>query len=510
MRTGCMRGATILSAAVVAAGSLVASTGAYPVAAADGGSPPRFPVARAVACTENPFTSEFAAYLARNWPGNRFTAAIYDTRTGCQYTYRPDLRITTASVFKIEIMAGILLRAQRQGRPLTATERARIGPMISRSADPEASALWSSLGGVGGMAALERELGLTRTTPTSPWGLTLTTADDRNKLLRQLLLGEYGPFSASTRGQARAFMLGVVPSQRWGVTAGVPSGWRVPLKNGFFTSQCCRWRINSSGVVERPGNGAYAVTILSDGWRTEAAGIAAVNAVSRVIASWSAVPIGPHLNAARYVRRAYADVLGRHVTWAMQQAVAAASATSSTRAHQVVTDLVGTPELDRTGGVVLRLHTGAIGRPPDHAWYTARRDALRRGATTPRAVADELAAHPEVTGDGDLDDAEFVDTAARRIRGRVLSPGLRQVWIDLLATGTSRGALVLNLTHSNEFRFSRHHELRIGQIVLSLLQRAPSAAFTAAWRTELVGGTPLTTLVGRIIASGEYRRRYVR
>ena len=60
--------------------------------------------------------------LARLYPGHPFSAAVHDTRSGCDYLFDPNTRITTASVLKIEIMAGVLLRAQRAGRGLTAGE----------------------------------------------------------------------------------------------------------------------------------------------------------------------------------------------------------------------------------------------------------------------------------------------------------------------------------------------------------------------------------------------------
>ncbi len=72
--------------------------------------------------------------------------------------------------------------------------------------------------------------------------------------------------------EAWAPMLSVVPEQRWGITAGVPAGWPVAQKNGFAGSQCC------GGASTRPASwwirrgGAYAVTILSDGWPTRPPG----------------------------------------------------------------------------------------------------------------------------------------------------------------------------------------------------------------------------------------------
>ena len=224
--------------------------------------------------------------LAAQWPSQHFTAHVYDTRSGCEYSLNPSLRLGTASVLKVEVMAGILLRAQNEGRPLTQWERDQIWPMITQSDNHAATELWQSLGGGQGMADLDGIFGLTETTPADPtWGNTSTSARDQVWLLRQVLLGQFGPMQRPALEEAWAPMLSVVPEQRWGITAGVPAGWPVAQKNGFAGSQCCWWRINSTGVVVDPGGGAYAVAILSDGWPSMEAGIPGVEYVSRAIAA---------------------------------------------------------------------------------------------------------------------------------------------------------------------------------------------------------------------------------
>src|SRR5207237_385724 len=70
--------------------------------------------AATVACPASPFPVDLATALTQRWPNQRFSAVVHDTRTGCDYAFRPDLRMTTASVFKAEVLAGVLLRAQQQ------------------------------------------------------------------------------------------------------------------------------------------------------------------------------------------------------------------------------------------------------------------------------------------------------------------------------------------------------------------------------------------------------------
>ncbi|HVM28301.1 MAG TPA: serine hydrolase, partial [Mycobacteriales bacterium] len=263
-----VRRSALLMALALAAPLLGA---AAPSSAAASSPPPSSCTAR------DPVPPGLADELAARYPGRRFTAAVYEP-TGCTYSLNPDLRLTTASVVKTQIMTALLLRAQRQGRSLTTWERDRIWPMITQSADPPTNELWSSLGGREPVQAVARELGMHDTVhPDRYWGITTTSAADQVRLLRQVVPGEYGPLTAASRAEARHYLTSVVPSQRWGASARVPSGWTVAMKNGFYSSQCCRWRLNTAGWVERPDGTGWAVVVLSDGWSNDSEGIAAVH-----------------------------------------------------------------------------------------------------------------------------------------------------------------------------------------------------------------------------------------
>jgi len=482
---------------------LVVFSAPFLVAPASSGAP-----VRSSGCTETPFSAGFDAEVRSRWPNGRISAAVYDSRTGCQYRYRSDLRITTASVLKIEIMAAVLLRAQRAGRPLTARERALVGPMIRTSDDPSANALWSSVGGVAGMGALDRELGLDETRQTSPWGLTSTSAADRNELLRQLVLGQWGPFNASTRATARSFLLDVTPSQRWGITAGVPSTWRVPLKNGFFPASCCGWRVNTSGVVERPNGGAYVATVLSDGWPTRAAGIEAVEFVARVIASWNLVDVGPHRSPARFARQALRDVLGTNASFAEEQASAWRVGADAPRAGAELARLLGDPSVDSTSGQVLRLYLGVLRRLPEASTWSGRVAQLRDRSRSPVQIADSIAWSSELAGGAPLMTAAFVDRAYQRVYGRDPSAADRAWWTSRLDGGRPRGELLLGLIGSSTYRWSTWQQVKIANAHLTLLRRTPTTDESARWEPRLWSGEPLSALASELFSSPGYRTRF--
>jgi hypothetical protein len=187
-------------------------------------------------------------------------------------------------VFKVMVMAGTLLEAQERGRELSEWELSQLTPMITRSTNPQVRRLWRSFGS---SPWFRQQVGIfeldeTRVTADrgSSWGRTLTSASDQVDLLRQVLLGEWGPLTEDYRAEALALMTSVVPEQTWGVTAGVPSSWGVAQKNGFAGATT-----NSVGWVDEPGPGnGYLVAILSTGWPSFSAGIPVVEYVSLAIA----------------------------------------------------------------------------------------------------------------------------------------------------------------------------------------------------------------------------------
>jgi hypothetical protein len=242
-------------------------------------------------CRADPFASQAIEFLAPLAGPHHLTASVFDDRTGCWYHYRPGVRVTTASVLKMEILAGVELRAQNAGRGLSMSEFKLAYPMIRVSDNHAASTLFASLGGAPGLTRVSAAFGLTATNVVGPvWGLSSTTADDQAAFVERLVQGP-GPLDHNHRAETWAYLRSVRDDQRWGITAGVPGDWAVGQKNGFAASDCCGWRVNSSGYVSDPTGGGYAITILSDGWPSEAAGIPTVEAVSRAVAAVMTAPI---------------------------------------------------------------------------------------------------------------------------------------------------------------------------------------------------------------------------
>ncbi len=229
------------------------------------------------------FNKTFIDEIAAAHPGARFTAAVNDHRTGCRYKLNGDLEITTASVIKAQVLAGVLLAAQDAGRPISPSEAADVELMMHYSHNrPPTSRLYLQIGSAAGMEELDERFGIAGTSHTAWYGRTLSTAQDRTRLVEQLLVGG-GPLDEESVQEAWQWMSGVSAAQSWGVTAGLPDTYEAALKNGFYPMSGAGWRLGTTGVVRDPNGGSYAVTVMTDNNPSESAGITLVEKITRRI-----------------------------------------------------------------------------------------------------------------------------------------------------------------------------------------------------------------------------------
>ncbi|SNS17467.1 serine hydrolase [Actinomadura mexicana] len=178
-----------------------------------------------------PFDSEalrrdLRAYI-RKRPG-RAGVMVTDLRTGRSFGENADGRFVTASIMKVDILASLLLRRQRDGRGLTGTERALAGTMIRESDNAAANALYAEAGYGPGVTRANRAFGLKHTKPfPTSWGSSVTSPTDQVRLLTNLV-SDGSPLKARGRRYVLGLMGSVLDEQAWGISsaAGRERGWR--------------------------------------------------------------------------------------------------------------------------------------------------------------------------------------------------------------------------------------------------------------------------------------------
>jgi Beta-lactamase enzyme family len=194
------------------------------------------------------------------------------------------LHFYAASVIKVTIISALLHKVGGPSR-LTATQRHLAYLMITQSNNNAATALWNDVG-MTDMQAFLKKAGMRHTILSDAWGLTQITAQDELTLLH-VLTKSNKVLGKSSHQYVLRLMAEVIPSERWGVSAGAPSDVTVHLKNGWLPyPKAIDWRINSIGAFTGKHIG-YQIVVLTGpataAGQGESYGIQTVQLVADVI-----------------------------------------------------------------------------------------------------------------------------------------------------------------------------------------------------------------------------------
>lgn len=217
------------------------------------------------------------AYVTQT--GARVAISVRDLSTTTDLTVG-SRAFQTASIVKVDILAALMLRLQDQGKQITAADRERARKMITISDNDSATALFNKIGGVSGLTAANKKLGLTQTKPDVHWGMTSTTTTDQIKLLADIA-GTDGPLTPASRELILDLMGQVDSTQRWGVPAAATTATTdVFVKNGWVPDDANkgRWQVNSIGRLVEPGHD-WLIAVLSDDHVKQADGIKLIEQV---------------------------------------------------------------------------------------------------------------------------------------------------------------------------------------------------------------------------------------
>jgi beta-lactamase class A len=249
----------------------------------------RSPQAAATQEHRDPFGTAAVSYLSTRT--GTVLAAVYDVRTGQTWRLGQGRPQAEASVVKLDVLETLL--AERGDGGLSASDQSLARQMIEDSDNAAATSLWYEVGSATRIRLFNAEAGLTQTTPSScvvcagfswpGWGLSTTTPADQIALLRKLIT----PSSLLTdaeRDYALSLLENVTPSQRWGVSGGVPAHVTVALKNGWLplAGVDSDWQINSVGWISGGGRN-YLTAVLVAGNPTEQYGIDTIDQLSAMV-----------------------------------------------------------------------------------------------------------------------------------------------------------------------------------------------------------------------------------
>jgi beta-lactamase class A len=206
-----------------------------------------------------PHVAEARAY-AHTRPGAIAFAVRTDDRLWASHA---DERFPSASVLKAMLLVAYLRHVR--DRPLRASERALLTPMIRRSDNAAATAIRDRIGD-GALVRLARRVGMTRFRPGGAiWGNSQITARDQTRFF--LHIEAFVP--ARHRAYALRLLRTVVPSQRWGIGQVPLPGWTVYFKGGWGSGT---GRVDNQVALLVKGDERVSVAVLTVADGSHAAG----------------------------------------------------------------------------------------------------------------------------------------------------------------------------------------------------------------------------------------------
>jgi hypothetical protein len=255
-------------AALLIAALVVASRGSPPPAPAATIAVPDPVRPESGTAPSAPVVSRLGMRRARKWARSRageVTFAVLDG-SGLRGSGR-HVQMPSASVTKAMLLVAVL-RSQRE---ITPAVRGLLEPMITRSDNDAADAVYAQVGGAG-LAAVGRAAGMTHFADVGHWAAERITAADQARLF--FALGRLVP--ARHRRYARSLLGGIIPQQSWGIAAVArAAGLRAWFKGGWRTDV-----VHQVALVESQGRRA-AIAILTRGSPSFDYAVATVEGIAR-------------------------------------------------------------------------------------------------------------------------------------------------------------------------------------------------------------------------------------
>ena len=186
--------------------------------------------------------------------------------------YAQDRTYASASVVKAMLLVSYLRKIG--GRLPSPEERGLLAPMITRSDNRAASAIYGRLGDAP-LYRLAKRVKMRRFSVAGHWGNAQFSAADQARFMARFPK----PVPKKTRGYARGLLSSIVPWQRWGFSRySLGAGWKTFLKGG--------WRGTGAGQLvhevarfERRGK-VFSLAVLTDGNPSRAYGTATLRGVA--------------------------------------------------------------------------------------------------------------------------------------------------------------------------------------------------------------------------------------
>ena len=177
------------------------------------------------------------------------------------------------------------------------------------------------------------------------------------------------------------------------------------------------------------------------------------------------------------------------------------------------TDGVGIFDPTGTAEDVARIYGATLDRAPDAVGLEGWTNLVDDFHGPLSAVADAFTTSPEFIQDyGSLSDSAFVNQLYENVLGRPADAAGAQDWDNLLASGASRGTVVLGFAESQENEAKTvstagdENNAEVYRLYQAALNRMPDPGGLSFWSSTLAGGATPTQVAQDFINSPEFQQ----
>jgi VCBS repeat-containing protein len=201
----------------------------------------------------------------------------------------------------------------------------------------------------------------------------------------------------------------------------------------------------------------------------------------------------------------------------VQDTVTGRDGTQTPAGNQMVfSDGIGVLDPTGTAEDVLRLYQAALGRAPDAGGLNYWTGDVDNSHASLADVAAGLAASPEFIRSypQSSGDTAFVQQVYQNVLGRPVDGGGAQFWQGQLASGVSRGQVLVGFAESPENRARTlstagdKNDAEAYRLYQAALNRAPDQAGQSYWSSVLANGATPSQVAQDFIASDEFGHKF--
>lgn len=159
---------------------------------------------------------------------------------------------------------------------------------------------------------------------------------------------------------------------------------------------------------------------------------------------------------------------------------------------------------------LVRLYYAFFDRPPDYdglIYWTGR---IRDGITLEQVAQQFVLSNEFQSTYGSVGDQTYVNLVYSNVLDRPADADGKAYWLNRLAAGLSRGAMMVAFSDSAEYRRAIRPQVHATMLYVGMLRRAPETDGLDYWAGVIAGGTPYRNVIAGFLGAAEYGDRVAR